>query len=246
MKKIVLILSIICFAFKADEHRPIHIFMIGDSTMANKPEKAIPEYGWGQVLHCFFNDSIVVDNHAQNGRSSKSFIDEKRWETVLSKLQKGDYVIIQFGHNDEKSDTVRHTVPFGSYKKNIEKFITETKQKGAIPILCSSIVRRDFDEKGVLKDTHGDYIVAARQVAKETDVYFIDMEAKTRKVEQSMGPEGSKELHLFFKENIYPLRPKKLEDNTHLSQLGAFTVAGLALEGMRELNIPLVKYTINK
>jgi len=242
MKKLIFILAVICFAFTTDNSRPIHIFMIGDSTMANKPEKAIPENGWGQVLHYFFNDSVVVDNHARNGRSSKSFINEGRWKKVITQVQKGDYVIIQFGHNDEKKDTARHTEPFGSYKVNLKKYIEETREKGGIPILCTSIVRRHFTEDGTLKDSHGDYIVAARQVAKETGVYFIDMEAKTRKLETEMGPEKSKLLHLFFENGTYPRRPKALKDNTHLSQFGAFSVAGLAVEGMKEQNMPVVKY----
>lgn len=245
MKLIISIFLIVCSLFKMDDYRPVHIFMIGDSTMANKPERAIPEYGWGQVLHYFFNDSVVIENCAQNGRSSKSFIEEKSWEKVYLKLKKDDYVIIQFGHNDEKiKDSMRYTDPFGAYVKNLKKFIIETREKGAIPILCTPIVRSNFNENGILNDTHGDYIVAVKQVVKETGVCFIDLEAKTRKLEQEMGVEEAKRLHLFFKENVYPLRSKKLEDSTHLSQLGAFMVAGLAVEGMRESNVVITKHLI--
>ena len=182
MKKLILILSVLCLAFAADDFRPVHIFMIGDSTMANKPEKAIPEYGWGQVLQHFFNDSVLVDNHARNGRSSKSFINEGKWKKVIAKVQKGDYVIIQFGHNDSKPDTGRHTSPFTTYKKNLEKFVNEIQEKGGIPILCTSIVRRHFNDNGTLKNTHGDYLTAVKQVAEENEVYFIDMETKTKKL----------------------------------------------------------------
>jgi lysophospholipase L1-like esterase len=246
MKKLILILSVICLAFAADDFRPVHIFMIGDSTMANKPEKAIPEYGWGQVLQHFFNDSVIVENHARNGRSSKSFIDEGRWEKVISNVQKGDYVIIQFGHNDKKKDTARHTSPFNTYKRNLEKYIDETKEKGAIPILCTSIVRRHFNKDGTLLDTHGDYLTAVKQVAEENEVYFIDMEARTKKLVEEMGPEKSKQLFLFFESGVYPLRPIGLQDSTHLSQLGAFTVSGLAVQGMKELDIPLTRYLVLK
>jgi len=246
MKKLTIILSVICLAFTADNFRPVHIFMIGDSTMANKPEKAIPEHGWGQVLHHFFNDSVLVNNHAQNGRSSKSFIGEGRWENVISKLQKGDYVIIQFGHNDSKPDAERYTGPFTTYKENLEKFINETREKGAVPILCTSIVRRHFNDDGTLKNTHGDYLTAVKQVAEENEVYFIDMEAKTKKLVETMGPEKSKQLFLYFGPGIYPQRPKVVMDDTHLSQLGAFTIAGLAVEGMKEQNIPLARYLVNK
>jgi pectinesterase len=246
MKKIIVILSVICFAFASDDFRPIHIFMVGDSTMANKPEKDIPEYGWGQVLQHFFNDSVLVDNHAKNGRSSKSFIDEGKWETVITQVQKGDYVIIQFGHNDSKNTSERFTNPFTTYKYNLEKFVNETRVKEAIPILCTSIVRRDFNEDGTLKDTHGDYLTAVRQVADEYDIYFIDMESKTKKLVEEIGSEKSKQMFLHFKSGIYPLRPKGLNDNTHLSQEGAYSVAGLAIEGMKELNLPLLRYMVKK
>ncbi|WP_339926368.1 rhamnogalacturonan acetylesterase [uncultured Cyclobacterium sp.] len=246
MRVLVFLLAIGCFAFTTENYRATHIFMIGDSTMANKPERNLPEYGWGQVLNHFFTDEIVVDNHAKNGRSSKSFIDEGSWEKVINRVQEGDYVIIQFGHNDQKSDTARYTGPFDTYQKNLKKFLNETKEKGGIPILCTSIVRRLFDENGILKDSHGDYLTGVIQVANETGVYFIDMEAKTRKLVESLGPEKSKKLYLFFESGIYPHRPEGQEDNTHLSQLGTFTIAGLAIEEMKILGIPLVKELVKK
>ena len=246
MKIISLILTLFWFASSIEDFRATHVFMIGDSTMADKPERALPEYGWGQVLNHFFTDAIVVDNHAKNGRSSKSFIDEGSWEKVITQVQKGDYVIIQFGHNDQKSDTARYTGPFDTYQDNLKRFINETMEKGGIPILCTSIVRRLFNENGTLRDSHGDYLTGVKQVANETGVYFIDMEAKTRKLVESMGQEKSKQLYLFFESGIYPHRPEGKEDNTHLSQLGAFTIAGLAVEEMKALDIPLVKQLVEK
>ena len=246
MKILVFILAICCLAFTTEHFRFTHIFMIGDSTMANKPERNLPEYGWGQVLNHFFTDAIVVDNQARNGRSSKSFVDEGFWEKVVSQVQKGDYVVIQFGHNDQKSDSTRYTSPFDTYKKNLHRFIDETQEKGSIPTLCTSIIRRIFNETGSLNDTHGDYLTAVRQVVEETGVYLIDMEAKTRKLLEGVGPDQSKKLFLFFESGIYPQRPVGKEDNTHLSQLGAFTIAGLAVEVMKTLDIPLVKDLVNK
>ena len=131
-------------AFKADK-APVTIFMIGDSTMANKSlEGGNPERGWGHVLGGFFTEDIVVDNHAVNGRSSKSFIDEGRWDVVLSRIKPGDYVFIQFGHNDEKPKADRHTDPGTTFDANLEKFVNETRAKGGIPVLFNSIVRRNF------------------------------------------------------------------------------------------------------
>ncbi len=242
-KFLVLILSIVLLSFTVEEKRPVHIFMIGDSTMANKKPSALPETGWGQVLPEFFNmDSVVIDNHAVNGRSSKSFLGENRWEPVISQVQPGDYVIIQFGHNDQKPDEERHTDPFTTYTDNLLKYINETREKGGIPIICTSIVRRHFDEEGNLEDSHKDYLKAVRKIAKKEKVLFLDLEAKTREVEEEMGPDESKYLHVFVKPGVYPNRPEGKEDNTHLSQLGAHTVAKLAVDEMKKLDIPLVKY----
>lgn len=131
-------------AFKADKP-VITIFMIGDSTMANKSLTGEnPERGWGQMLPGYLSEEIRVDNHAVNGRSSKSFIDEGRWEKVISQVKKGDYVFIQFGHNDEKSDPKRYTAPGSTFDENLKRFVNETRAKGGIPVLFNSIVRRNF------------------------------------------------------------------------------------------------------
>lgn len=246
MKKCIFILSIICYGFTTNNVRPIHVFMIGDSTMANKVVSAIPEYGWGQVLPYFFTESVVINNHAINGYSSKSFIDEGKWDEVIANVQKGDYVIIQFGHNDQKKDIERHTSPFDTYKGNLIRFINETKAKGGIPILCTSIVRRHFKADGMLKNTHGDYLTAVKEVADETSVYFLDMEAKSKQLIESLRKEKSKVLFLHFESNTYPMRSNEVHDNTHLSQLGAFKIAGLAIQNMKELAIPLTRHVANK
>jgi DNA sulfur modification protein DndE len=222
--------------------RPLHIYMIGDSTMANKAAKAEPERGWGQMLPLFFNDQAVISNHAQNGRSTKSFIDEGRWKIVLDSLQKGDYVIIQFGHNDEKTDTTRHTDPRTSYRSNLIKFISEARNKGAFPILCTSIVRRKFDDKGQLTDTHGDYPVVTREVAAEYKVPLLDLQKKTAQLLQDLGPEKSITLFVYTQPGEYPNRPEGTKDDTHLNISGATKVAGLAVEEMKNQNLPLVSY----
>ena len=183
-------------AFRADKP-VITIFMIGDSTMANKKiDGGNPERGWGMVLPGFFSEDIRIDNHAANGRSSKSFISEGRWEKVISKVKKGDYVFIQFGHNDEKADSTRHTDPGSTFDENLRRYVNETRAKGGIPVLFNSIVRRNFvqpkddaiakdvrrtpgekeqpKEGIVLFDTHGAYLDAPRNVAKELGVTFID------------------------------------------------------------------------
>ncbi|MEC8884315.1 MAG: rhamnogalacturonan acetylesterase, partial [Bacteroidota bacterium] len=158
LKTLALCLTLATFSVVSAQEKPT-LYLIGDSTMADKknPEEN-PEHGWGQVLPELLNDAIEVSNHAVNGRSSKSFITEGRWETVLETLKKGDFVFIQFGHNDQKfKDSTRYTNPFTQYRYNLERYVKETREAGATPILMSSIVRRKFNEHGTLEDTHGNY-----------------------------------------------------------------------------------------
>lgn len=219
------------------------IYGIGDSTMANKkdPERN-PEHGWGQVLQPFFTNDIVFDNRAINGRSTRSFIAEKKWEAVYNSLKKGDYVFIEFGHNDQKiKDSVRYTNPHTAYRYNLIKFVKEARSKGAIPILFTSIVRRDFNKEGVLIDSHGEYPLEVRLVAQEFNVPFIDMQYYTELLEQSYGVEGSKKLHLHYKAGENPYYPNGKEDDTHLSELGANEVAKIAIAQLKLISNPDLK-----
>ncbi len=233
MKHIIifLLISSVCFAQKTT------LYTIGDSTMANKkdPERN-PEHGWAQVLQPFFEDNIVVVNKAVNGRSTKSFINEKRWDSIYKKLKKGDYVFIEFGHNDEKiEDSTRYTNPHTAYRYNLIRFVKETREKGAIPVLLTSIARRNFNEKGVLVPTHGDYPLETRLVAQEYKVPFINLEYYTEILEQSYGPEKSKQLHLHFKAGENAYYDKDKADDTHLSLLGAKRIAQIVINQIRFL-----------
>lgn len=265
--KLVLLLAtafIFCTAFRADKP-VITIFMIGDSTMANKKmDGGNPERGWGMVLPGFFSEDIRVDNHAANGRSSKSFISEGRWEKVISRVKKGDYVFIQFGHNDEKADSTRHTDPGSTFDEILRRYVNETRAKGGIPVLFNSIVRRNFvqpadasiakdvrrtpgekelpKEGTVLFDTHGAYLDSPRNVAKELGVVFIDMNKITHDLVEGLGPVESKKLFMFVAPNQIPAFPKGREDNTHLNVYGARTIAGLAVDAISAEIPELAKY----
>lgn len=272
--KITLLLGlfIILTAFSPAK-RNITIFTIGDSTMANKKlEGENPERGWGQMLSRYFTDDITVDNHAVNGRSSKSFIDEGKWDNVLSKIQKGDYVFIQFGHNDEKDDPKRHTDPGTTFDANLRKFVEETRAKGGIPVLFNSIVRRNFGKSGAdavadaikqddirngidpkapkevieegvkLIDTHGAYLDSPANVAKELNVAFIDLNSLTHKLVEDLGPEKSKELYLWVQPKTVPALPDGREDNTHLNVHGASIVAEMAAKAVAEAIPELAQY----
>lgn len=224
----VMFLTVVLTAFKNEN--PVGIWMVGDSTMAAKKAERYPESGWGVALADFVNEKAKVHNHAASGRSTLSFIKEGRWKKVCDSLQKGDYVIIQFGHNDEKTDEKLHTEPFGSFTTNMKLFIEESKAKGATPIVCSSIVRRNFDDFGKLMDSHGDYIKAAKEVAKETKTAYIDMESLTRKMVTEMGPDKSKEIYNFI---------GKRKDSTHLNVKGANAVAELFVKEVKREKLSL-------
>lgn len=221
------------------EKQSFTIYTIGDSTMADKPNPdENPERGWVQMLPQFFADSVKISNHAVNGRSTRSFIDEGRWDTIYAKLKTGDYVFIQFGHNDQKqNDPKRYTNPHTTYRHNLTRFVNESREKGAIPVLFSSIVRRNFNEEGTLIDTHGEYPLQARLVAEELDVPFIDLQYLTERLEESNGVEASKALHLHFEPGEISYYPEGKQDDTHLSVKGATEIAKLAAEQLK-IEIP--------
>ena len=218
------------------EVKPISIYTIGDSTMADKPNPdENPERGWCQLLPKFLTDNAVVKNHAVNGRSTRSFIVEGKWNAVKEQLKKGDYVFIQFGHNDQKyKDPKRYTNPKTAYRNNLIKFVEETREKGANPVLFTSIVRRKFNEHGTLIDTHKGYPLQVRIVAKEMNVPLIDLQYLTEQLEEQYGVEASKKLHLHYAPNEILYYPEGKADDTHLSVLGATEVSKLAINQLEE------------
>lgn len=271
MKKILMAAVALLVLTAATQQKVTTIFVIGDSTAAKKDlSKGSPERGWGMALQCYFDEAFIkVDNHAVNGRSSKSFIDEGRWQKVLDKIKPGDYVIIQFGHNDEKPQANRHTEPGSTFDANLSKFVNETRAKGGIPILMNPVVRRNFAKKevkndddealrnttfkdganiqegDVLKDTHGLYAVAPKNVADSLHVLFVDATKITHDLEQSLGVEGSKKLHMWYKPGEHPAIPDGKQDNTHYNIYGAHHVAKLLADALCQ-EIPLfTKYHKN-
>lgn len=220
------------------------VHMVGDSTMADKPDPARnPERGWGQMLPRFLAPEVTVRNHAVNGRSTKSFIDEGRWDRVVERLRPGDYVLIQFGHNDQKrQDPARYTDPHTTYRRNLERFVRDTRARGAVPVLFSSIVRRKFDARGVLEDTHGDYPRVTREVAEELGVPFVDLRRMSEELVQRAGVEGSKPLFLWLRPGESALHPEGRQDDTHLSVAGATEVARLAAAAIRDSGLPLGRF----
>lgn len=241
MKKLFLLALTLC-AFRSADVRPT-IFLIGDSTLADKPDASDPERGWGQALPGLLSDGVAVRNHAVNGRSTKSFLREGRWTKVLGELKAGDWVLIQFGHNDEKKeDSTRYAAPQTDYRRNLLRFIRETQAKGAKPVLLTPVVRRRFDAGGAWSDTHGDYPTVVKEVAGETGVPLIDLEALSRDMVRQAGPEKSRRLYLAFQPGTYASRPKGIADDTHFSAYGARKIAGLVVADWRRQQLPLAAF----
>jgi lysophospholipase L1-like esterase len=234
--------AIVLTAFALPKQKKIKLFIIGDSTAANKLPKAFPETGWGMKFQQFFDSNyVVVDNRALNGRSTLSFRNEGRWQPIYDSLQPGDYVFIEFGHNDEKVDKPTTGVNHADFKANLVRYVLETRSHKGIPVLLTSIARRSFKE-GVLENTHKGYNEVVKQVADSLKVPLIDMEQKTMALLTSMGEQGSIQLFNQLDSGVNVNYPKGVKDNTHLSPVGAEKVAGLAAEGVKEQKLGLVKY----
>lgn len=257
MKRLTYILMVIGLFVLTSSNKSTTIFIIGDSTAADKQNPLTnPERGWGMMLQGCFDQHVRVSNHAVNGRSSKSFITEGRWQRVLEQLRPGDYVVIQFGHNDEKQDTARHTEPGGTFDENLSRFVREARERKATPILMNAVVRRNFfqasdgsaedealrntkyeDEQvnsDTLIDTHGAYLLSPRRVAEQMGVVFIDANRITHDLEQGMGIEGSRRLHMWYRPGEVASIPNGRHDNTHYNVFGARLVAGLLADAIAE------------
>jgi DNA sulfur modification protein DndE len=242
MKNIILILLIFLFCASKTKESEVRLFLIGDSTMANKLPQDAPETGWGQVLPQYFDDKVTILNCAVNGRSTKSFRALGHWEKVVSQLKKGDWVLIQFGHNDsKKDDTTRYADARTDYKKNLIRYVQEVQAKGAKALLITPVMRRKFDEKGQFIDQHGEYPSVVKEVAKQLNIPVLDLHKKSQQVIEQHGIEGSKKIFMHFAGGIYPKFPENKEDNTHFSLYGAELMASLVAEGIAELKLDIAR-----
>lgn len=207
--------------------------------MSIKEVKAYPETGWGMPFAYFFDSTVTVDNRAKNGRSTKTFISEKLWQPVVDNLQDGDYVFIQFGHNDEVKEKVeRYTTP-EEYKANLLRFVSEARSKKALPILITPVTRRKFDASGHIMETHELYSELVRSVAKGENVPLIDLDKRSQALLQQYGEENSKMLFNWLEPGENPNYQTGRQDNTHFNELGARKVAELVLEEIKSLHLEL-------
>lgn len=224
----------------------ITVYLIGDSTMSIKETKAYPETGWGMPFAYFFDETVKVDNRARNGRSTKTFISENLWQPVYENLKQGDYVFIQFGHNDESVEKKERYAPPAEYQANLERFIRDTKQKGATPVLLTPVSRRKFDKDGNVVETHPVYSDLVRSIAEKQKVAFIDLDRESQELYQEFGPENSRLLFLQLKPGEHPNYPAGRDDNTHFDELGARLIAQLVLADVRKLNLDLARHIVTR
>ncbi len=219
------------------------IFLAGDSTVTDQPESGYPYCGWGQLLPAQFKHDVAVDNHAQSGRSSRSFIHEGRLSAILERIKPEDFLFIQFGHNDEKPDPERGTDPFTTYKENLKKYIDAAREAKARPVLITPVHRRYFADDSTLTDTHGDYIIAVRELAEEEEVPLIDLAERSRLLFEQAGVEATKDDFMWVLPGEYVNFPSGVEDNTHFQERGARRLAQQVAEAIRELQLqPLQMY----
>ena len=223
--------------------KPVTLFMVGDSTMADKEElDASPERGWGQLFPTYLQGNIVVQNHARNGRSTKSFLAEGRWDEVMKRAHRNDIVIIQFGHNDAKKEDPKRYASIEDYEENLMEMIGQAQKKGMKVVLCTPIARRYFKD-GVFYPRHGGYPEAARRVAKRMNVPLLDLEATSNEWVKTMGEDMSRQYYMNVAPGECTKYPQGKEDNTHLKEAGALAIGQQAAEQILEQKIKfLSKY----
>ncbi|WP_346236113.1 rhamnogalacturonan acetylesterase [Niabella insulamsoli] len=223
---------IILMSFTFFKRSKTKIFLAGDSTCAIKRTNAYPETGWGMPFVYFWDSTIEVVNLAKNGRSTSSFRKEGLWDQILNSCSKGDYVFIQFGHNDEVPTKKTYTTEV-AFKNNLARFVAEARAKGATPVLLTPVARRKFDSAGNVVGTHEVYAQIVRDVAKEHQVVLIDMDVKAQQLYQQFGVETSKLLFLHMAPGEHPNYPDGKMDDTHFNELGARRIAEIVLSDIR-------------
>lgn len=245
MKALRTLFLLLALAVTAAAKEPITVHLAGDSTMAKKLPEKRPETGWGEALPKFLRaDRVQVNNHAKNGRSTRLFIEQKLWQGLLDVLKEGDYVFIQFGHNDGAKDKPDRYTPPEDYRANLVRFVREVRERKATPVLFTPVMRRKFTKEGAFVDQHGVYPGLVREVAVELKVSLIDMHRMSEQVLVKLGPDESRKLFLQLKPGENPNYPNGIEDNTHFNPLGAERMAALAVEGIRERKLGLAKHLV--
>ena len=214
------------------------IFLCGNSTVVDNDNE--PWASWGQMITRFFTDKVCIANYAESGLSANTFIGGKRLDKLLTQMKKGDYLLVEFGHNDQKQKGPGRGAYY-SFSYYIKQFIDEARLKGAYPVLVTPTRRRQYDKDGKIKDTHADYPAAIRDIAARENIPVIDLQDMTKVLCEAMGVEESKHLYVHYPANTYPRQAQELKDNTHFNTFGAYEVAKCVIEGMKKAKLPIVK-----
>jgi lysophospholipase L1-like esterase len=219
----------------------VTVFLAGNSTVVDQDDD--PWASWGQIFPRFLKQGITVSNHAESGLSLGSFLSSNRLKKVISMMKPGDYLFVEFGHNDQKEKGPDDGA-FKSYSERMKLFVNEFRNKGGIPVIVTPANRRSFDENGRITNSLGDFPEAARRIADELDVPFIDLNEMTKTLYETLGPEKSKKLFVIYPANSFPWEPKELNDNTHFSSYGAYQLAKCIIEGIRKNNLGIEKFFV--
>ena len=217
------------------------IFLCGNSTVVDQPYE--PWASWGQMIPRWFGPEVAISNNAESGLTAGSFLGSYRLDKILTMMKKGDYVICEFGHNDQK-EKMAGAGAWYNFSYNLKVFIDKVRAKGGNIIFVTPTQRRRFDDATHSKilETHGDYPDAMRAVAKREGVLVIELHDMTRTFFETLGYENSKKALVHYPANTFPGQDKPLADNTHFNPYGAYEIAKMVVMGMKQLNLPIVKY----
>ena len=218
----------------------VTVFLCGNSTVVDQEQE--PWASWGQMITRWFDERVVIVNYAESGLSATTFLAQLRLDKILSQLREGDYVICEFGHNDEKEKRAGDGAWY-SYSRNLKIFADRVREKGGNIIFVTPTARRFFnDDQKTLRNTHGDYPEAMRTVARRENVPLIELNGMTHTFYEALGFEGSKRALVHYPANTFPDQPKALADNTHFNPFGAWEVAKMIVMGLKQMDSPLVQY----
>lgn len=217
----------------------VTVFLAGNSTVVDEANE--PWCGWGQVFPLFFTPKVAIANYAESGEAANTFVSSKRFAKLLTKIKRGDYLFIEFGHNDQKQKG-EGKGPYTSYKSDLKYLVDAARAKGANPVLVTSMHRRSFDENGKVINTHGEYPNAVRLLAKEENVPLIDLNNMSKELYEAWGVEGSKKAFVHYPAGTFPDQEKALEDNTHFNPYGGYQIARCIIKGIIDDKLPIQKF----
>ena len=219
--------------------KPITVFLCGNSTVVDQDNE--PWGSWGQMIPRFFTEKVAVANYAESGESANTFLAAHRFDKALTQMKKGDYVFVEFGHNDQKQKG-KGKGPWTSFYDSLKEYIVKTREKGATIVFVTPTQRRSFGDDGKIKDTHGEYPAAMRKLAEEEGVPVIELNEMTRTLYETLGVEESRRAFVQYPANTFPGQTKALEDNTHFNPYGAYQIAKCILHGIKDKKLGLARY----